>query len=84
MNKDRDDLLNARRQAGSPDGIAYADRLAAMPPEEAAAKIDGMFALCAWEDLAGEIAGDLQLPHEAAEKIADAIIRRHAGAIRIK
>jgi hypothetical protein len=55
-----------RSAAGTPAGIEYANRRAARPPDEAAAEIFKMFALCASEDLAGDIAGDLQLPDEAA------------------
>jgi hypothetical protein len=80
MTKDWDEAtanyFDARRAAGTPAGIEYANRLAAMPPDEAAAEISRMFALCASEDLAGDIAGDLQLPDEVAKAIADAIIRQ--------
>jgi hypothetical protein len=42
-----------------------------MDPEDAAARIDGMFSLCADEDLAIDIACDLQLDRTKAELIAD-------------
>ena len=67
--------LKARNEAGTKAGDEYAARLAAMPPDNAAKEIYDMFALCFDEDLEGEIFGDLQLPHEAAGPIAEAIIR---------
>lgn len=66
--------LKARSEAGTPAGIEYAARLAAMPPDDAAKEIYDMFALCFDEDLEEEIFGDLQLPSGVAE-IAEAIIR---------
>jgi hypothetical protein len=70
--------LKARNEAGTKAGDEYAARLAAMPPDDAAKAICDMFGLCFDEDLAGEISGDLQLPYEAAEPIAEAIIRQRA------
>ena len=64
------EYLARRSEAGSPEGEAYAARLESLPPAEAAAEIRAMFALCATEDLAVEIAGDLQLDPEKAELIA--------------
>src|SRR5678815_2635053 len=62
--------LARRTQAGSPEGKAYAAWLTSLPPAEAAAEVRSMFAPCATEDLAGEIANDLQLDPEAAKLIA--------------
>ena len=59
-----------RAEAGTPKGKAYAARLKALPPAEAADEVRAMFALVASEDLAGEIANDLQLDPEKAERIA--------------
>jgi hypothetical protein len=67
--------LKARREAGTEAGIEYAARLTTMPPDAAAKEIHDMFALCFDEDLADDIACDLQLPFEAAKPIAEAIIR---------
>ena len=60
-------------------GDEYAARLAAMPPDAAAEEIYQMFALCFDDDLAEDISCDLQLPYKAAERIAQAIIRRRRG-----
>ena len=73
------DILTARREAGTPRGVEYANRLAAMPPDEAGDEIYDMFALCADEDLADEISGDLQLHPKAATRIAIAIVRKRAA-----
>jgi hypothetical protein len=62
--------LTARTEAGTSRGEEYALRLSAMPPAEAADEIADMFALCADEDLAVEIACDLQLDRATAELIA--------------
>jgi hypothetical protein len=76
--------LKARREVGTPEGDAFADKLAAMSPIEAALEIYGMFLLCFDDDLAGEIACDLGLYSDkypgVAEKIALAIIAKRAGA----
>ena len=64
------ECLAWRTEAGSPEGREFAARLESMPPAEAADVIRPCFALCATEDLAGEIAGDLQLDPEVAEAIA--------------
>jgi hypothetical protein len=70
------DLLTARREAGTPRGIEYASRLAAMPPAEAATEIYDMFELAADEDVAGEMILDLQIHPHAAERIAVAVMRK--------
>ena len=59
-----------RAEAGTPKGKAYAAHLQALPPAEAADEVRAIFALCATEDLAGEIATDLQLDPAKAELIA--------------
>lgn len=69
--------VTARREAGTAKGIAFAERLAAMPAAEAAAEIRDMFCLCAPEDLADEIACDLQLDFAVAERIAAAMAPKH-------
>jgi hypothetical protein len=73
------DILTARREAGTPCGIEYANRLEAMPPDEAADEIYDMFCLCADEDLGYEISCDLQLHPKAAAQIAIAIERKRAA-----
>jgi len=73
------DILTARREAGTPCGIEYANRLEAMPPDEAADEIYDMFCLCADEDLGCEISCDLQLHPKAATQIAIAIERKRAA-----
>jgi hypothetical protein len=70
-----EEYLAARRRAGTPEGIAYAKRLEAISPAEAAAEIAGMFCLCADVDLGFEIACDLQLDGQSAERIAVEIRR---------
>jgi hypothetical protein len=76
--------LKARAEVGTPEGDAFAGKLAAMSPIEAALEIGGMFTLCCDDDLAGEIATDLGLYSDkypgCAEKIALAIIAGRAGA----
>jgi len=67
--------LTARREAGSPRGIEYAKRLAAMSPAEAVDEIADTFALCADEDLAEEIPCDLQLDPAAAKRIAREVVK---------
>jgi hypothetical protein len=63
-----------RRPApGTLAGIAYTEWLESLPPAEAAAEIEHMFALCAAEDLASDIASDLQMHPAKARLIADAI-----------
>jgi hypothetical protein len=64
------DYLIARKQAGSPEGEAFAARLEAMAPAEAAAAIADMFCLCADEDLEFDICCDLQLDRYKAAAIA--------------
>jgi hypothetical protein len=64
------DYLAARTEAGTPRGEEYARRLSAMPLAEAADEIADMFALCADEDLAVDIARDLRLDRATAEPIA--------------
>ena len=73
--KRRLEYLAARRAAGTREGIAYAQRLEAMSPAGAAAEIAGMFCLCADEDLREDIACDLQLNRQSAERIAVEIRR---------
>ena len=73
------DILTARREAGTPCGIEYANRLEAMPPDEAADEIYDMVCLCADEDLGYEISCDLQLHPKAAAQIAIAIERKRAA-----
>jgi hypothetical protein len=73
------DILTARREAGTPRGIEYANRLEAMPPDQAADEIYDMFELCADEDLDYEISCDLQLHPKAAKQIAIAIVRKRAA-----
>jgi hypothetical protein len=70
------EYLTARRDAGTARGMAFAARLKAMGPHAAAAELDGMFALVAREDLAAEIAGDLQVDRESAVAIARAMRKR--------
>jgi hypothetical protein len=70
--------LKARNEAGTKAGDEYAARLAAMPPDDAAKEIYEMFALCFDKDLAVDISEDLQLPYEAAKRIAEAIVRQRA------
>ena len=70
--------LQARREAGTPRGSEYAARLAAMPPDHAADEILDMFVLCADEDLATDIAIGLQIHPAAAERIAQAIMRKRS------
>jgi hypothetical protein len=64
------EYLARRAEAGTPKGEAYASYLESLHPAEAAAEVRAMFALCATEDLATEIAGDLQLNPEKAKLIA--------------
>jgi hypothetical protein len=64
------DYLTARRNAGTPRGDEYAQRLGAMPPADAADEIADMFQLCGDEDLAIDISEDLQLSRDKAEPIA--------------
>jgi hypothetical protein len=64
------ECLAWRADAGSPAGVARAARLESLPVAEAADVIRPCFALVATEDLAGEIAGDLRLDPEKAERIA--------------
>ena len=73
------DILTARREAGTSRGVEYANRLEAMPPDQAADEIYDMFQLCADEDLDYEISCDLQLHPEAATQIAIAIVRKRAA-----
>jgi hypothetical protein len=73
------DYPTARSEAGSPRGIEYANRLAAMSPAEAADELFDMFALCADEDLRYDIAQDLELNPTVARQIAAEIIRKRHG-----
>jgi hypothetical protein len=68
--------LNARAEAGTPRGIEFARRLEAMPAADAADEIMEMFALCADEDLADEIACDLQFHRSVGALIAAEIVKR--------
>jgi hypothetical protein len=70
------ELLTARREAGTAKGEALVARLKAMPPAAAAAELGEMFALVAREDLADEIACDLQMDRESAVPIARAMRKR--------
>ena len=68
------DSLTLRREAGTPRGVEFAQHLEALSPEDAADEIFDAFRLCADEDLAYEIRGDLGVRN--AEAIALAIARR--------
>jgi hypothetical protein len=72
-------MLTVRWQAGSPRGIEFANRLQAMAPEEAADELFDMFSLCAAEDLALQIAEDLQLKPATARRIAAEILSRRGS-----
>lgn len=50
-----------------------------MPPDQAADEIFDMLALCADEDLAYDISLDLQIQPAAAQRIAQAIVRKRLG-----
>ena len=50
-----------------------------MPPDQAADEIFDMFALCVDADLAFNISLDLQIHPAAAERIAQAIVRKRVG-----
>src|SRR5260221_5428809 len=79
--ENREAYLKARARAGALEGTAYARRLEAMLPAEAAAELAGMYSLCFDEDLAGEIASELQLDREKARAIAAELMKhRLAGA----
>jgi hypothetical protein len=51
-----------------------------MPPAEAAAELAGMYSLCFDEDLAGEIASELQLDREKARAIAAELVKLRGAA----
>jgi hypothetical protein len=76
-----DDYIKARDAAGTPQGIIFAERLAALSPQDAAKEIADMFRLCADEDLASDIACDLQLDMVASLRIAKAIIRQRITSV---
>ena len=69
------DYLAARQEAGSARGIEYAHRLETMPPLEAADELYDMFCLCADEDLAIQIAEDLEISREASRRISAEILK---------
>jgi hypothetical protein len=78
--ENREAYLKARAQAGTLEGTAYARRLEAMRPAEAAAELAGMYSLCFDEDLAGEIASELQLDREKARAIAAELVKLRGAA----
>jgi hypothetical protein len=67
------DYIVRRAAAGTPEGKAYTKRLESLPPAEAAAEIEDMFALSAPEDKAGDISCDLQMNPRKAQRIADVL-----------
>jgi len=78
--KERDeDLSSSPPRSRNSRGGEYAVRLAAMPPDQAADEIFDMFALCVDADLAFNISLDLQIHPAAAERIAQAIVRKRVG-----
>jgi hypothetical protein len=72
--KDSADYLSMRHNVGSEEGDKFAAELVAMGPKAAAAQLSGPYSLCAPEDLAGELSGELDLDSDFALKVAAEII----------
>lgn len=64
------EYLARRAEAGTPKGRAYSAGIESLPPGEASVEVRAMFALSATEDLAADIASDLQIDPAKAEMIA--------------
>jgi hypothetical protein len=73
------EYVRARAHAGMPTVIALAERLKAMEPAQAANEIDGMFMLCADEDLEIEISCDLMLDRGVSAAIATKLRERRGS-----